>query len=82
MSRSEDKWLGDYEVPDRDRPVILLIAVLTLSNNVERMTDPFTRRIALNEMQAGIQAARSEMEAYAEAVMFRKVGDEEDGTTT
>jgi hypothetical protein len=34
------------------------------------MSDPFTRRIALNEMQDAIQSAKPEIEAIAEGLLF------------
>lgn len=68
------KWIGDS--PEVSRPAVMLVAILDLSNAAERMQDPFTRRIALNELQTAIQGAKTEIEAFAEGMIFS--GDDSD----
>ena len=48
----------------------MLVAVLAMSNDAEACRDPFERRMRLNEMQAAIQGAKSEIEAFAEGLLF------------
>ena len=48
--------------------IIRLVAILWFSNEAEAATDPFERRLRLNEMQAAIQSARSDIEAMAEGL--------------
>ncbi len=55
--------------------VVRLVALLAMSNDAEREKDPFVRRIKLNEMQAAIQAAKPDIEALAEGLMFLGAGD-------
>lgn len=62
-------WMG--EDPETTRlNAVRLVAFLALSNEAEAATDPFVRRIRLNEMQAAIQAAKSDIEAIAEGLMI------------
>jgi len=42
-----------------------LVAVLSLSNAVEGVSDPLVRRLALDELQSAIQSARPLLETYA-----------------
>lgn len=56
--------------PGCDRNAVRLIAILVLSNEAEAETCPFRRRLALNEMQAAIQAVRDDIEAMAEGFMM------------
>ena len=64
----EERWVG--ELPDARRPVMMLVAILELSNAAEVERDPFARRMRLNEMQDAIQGAKDELETFAEAIMF------------
>ena len=61
-----------------DPNAVRLVAILAMSNKAEASKDPFERRIKLNEMQAAIQAAKSDIEALAEGLMFLKDEDQAD----
>lgn len=63
------RWTG-VEVDGPRDAAVMLIAILAMSNDAEARRDPFTRRIALNEMQAAIQSAKSNIEALAEGFML------------
>lgn len=66
----DEKWLADVGMPNPSRPSVMLTAILAMSNEAEAAKDPFQRRIALNEMQAAIQAASKEIVALAEGIML------------
>lgn len=53
-----------------DPNAVRLVAILCLSNAAEQESDPFRRRIALNEMQAAIQSVRADLEVLAEGLIF------------
>ena len=63
-------WMALADPPTTTRKAEMLVAILLMSNDAERMSDPFTRRIALNEMQDAIQSAKPEIEAIAEGLLF------------
>ncbi len=63
---------ADFAVPD-DREAlrlrsIQLVGILVMSNEVELASDPFQRRLRLNEMQEAIQSAKPIIEAIAEGL--------------
>lgn len=76
----DPKWSGEHGSPDPLRAATMLMAILVMSNDAERERDPFGRRMRLNEMQESIQAARIEIEGFAEGIMFRSGDGEENGT--
>lgn len=53
------------------RAELMLVAILSMSNDAEAAKDPFERRMRLNEMQAAIRQAKDEIEAFAEGMIFR-----------
>lgn len=73
----DELWIGE-DHPRASRPAVMLVAILSMSNDAERESDPFRRRIKLNEMQAAIQGAKGEIEAFAEGIVLAP--DEEDRT--
>jgi len=58
-----------------DVNAVILVALLSLSNDADAEKDPFQRRLILNEIQDGIQANRDHIEALAEGLMFVKDRD-------
>lgn len=68
MTESLEKWTGS--VPNPHDPAVRLVGILFLSNEAEAASDPFERRMRLNELQAAIQAAKSDIEAMAEGLIF------------
>lgn len=62
-------WTGG-EAPGVRDAAVLLVAILFLSNEAEKERDPFARRMRLNELQAAIQSAKPQLEAYAEGLAF------------
>lgn len=71
----DEKWIG--ETPSPQRASVMLVAILSLSNDAEATQDPFERRLRLNEMQAAIRSAKQEIEAFAEGLIF--LGDGHEG---
>lgn len=71
----DEMWTGGTPA-SASRASVMLVALLSLSNDAEMAKDPFERRMRLNEMQAAIQLARGEIEAFAEGMLFGG-GDEE-----
>jgi hypothetical protein len=62
-------WIGD--APDPHRAATMLVAILSMSNKVRDTWFLAERRHLLEEMQEAIQAARLEIEAFAEGLIFR-----------
>lgn len=69
----DEKWTG--AAPHPQRAELMLVAILSMSNDAEAAKDPFERRMRLNEMQAAIRQAKGEIEAFAEGMIFGD-GDE------
>ena len=68
MSRETDFGSADVNA-------VILVALLSLSNDADAEKDPFQRRLILNEIQDGIQANRDHIVALAEGLMFVKDQD-------
>lgn len=63
-----------FDLPDASETARLnsvrLVSLLALSNEAEWTRDPFERRMRLNELQAAIQAAKTDIEIIAEGLLF------------